>query len=63
MYHFNGYFDDRQGDYLQRMKQNTGIGISEYLRRLLDYSIREEIVNELVPAMSGQLQVYIGDVK
>lgn len=40
---------------LQALSQQTGWLTSEWIRAMLDHGCQEEIVNELMPAMSGQM--------
>lgn len=38
---------------LRAIQEATQIPISEFVRRVFDYCLRPEIVNELIPTMSG----------
>lgn len=57
MYHVNSYLPDRQGESLQKLKDLTGLSISEFTRRLFDYGLQEKVLDEIIPTMSGQLQL------
>jgi hypothetical protein len=49
--------EERHREELSRVCLQTNLGRSELLRRILDYSLQVCHVNQLVPAMSGQIQL------
>mgnify|MGYP001558573839 CR=1 FL=1 len=42
---------------IQNLSQQTGDSQSNWLRRMIDYCYRTEVLNQMVPYLSGQLQV------
>ena len=38
---------------LSGLKDRTGLSMSELLRRIVDYSLVDHRLNEIIPAMSG----------
>lgn len=57
MYHLNSYIPDRQGQELQSLKERSGLSLSELIRRILDNSLREHVLNDIIPPMSGHLNI------
>ncbi len=47
----------RQQEDLRYLQRQTGLGISELVRRMLDNCLQEDSLNRLVPNMSGQIRV------
>jgi hypothetical protein len=54
---FNHFWSERQADTLELLKEQTGLTKSEIIRRMFDYCCSAEVLNTLVPAMSGHLRV------
>jgi hypothetical protein len=48
---------DRQIEALKDLKVQTGITSSEWLRRMIDYCLQDQILNQLAPALSGHISV------
>jgi hypothetical protein len=48
---------ERQIETLQELKERTDIGVSDWVRQLLDYSLQPKVLNEIKPTMSGYLSV------
>ena len=49
--------EERHYNDLDQVTQVTGLGRSEILRRILDYSLQNTHLNMLVPSMSGQIHL------
>ncbi len=48
---------DRQRDGLRVVSVETGLSVAEILRRMVDFCFRDEVLNQLVPCMSGQVNI------
>lgn len=48
---------ERQKQQLLEAKEQTGLSLSELLRRMMDHCLTTGVMNELVPSMSGRLEV------
>lgn len=57
MRNYNQRMPERQIDALRALREQTGLSVSELIRRMFDYCIRDHVFNEIVPAMSGQVSV------
>ncbi len=57
MYKLNIQILDRQADALKSVTRQTNLGLAEFVRRCLDHCLQERVLNQLVPALSGQLQL------
>ena len=55
MWHFNTKLPDHQENAIKRLKEQVGLTYSELVRRMFDYSLRPQVLNEIIPSMSGQL--------
>ncbi len=40
---------------IRSLQSQTGLGMSELVRRMLDLSLQKDSLNQIVPTMSGQL--------
>lgn len=50
-------FSERQMSDLRELSTITELSMSELLRRMVDYCVRTEAMDRVVPCMSGRLQV------
>ncbi len=57
MRRFNQYMPERQIEQFRALAQQTEIPVSELMRRMFDHCFREEVLNTIVPALSGRLEV------
>ncbi len=48
---------DRHSERLRDLSEVTQLSQAELLRRMMDQCFQEKVLNELVPAMSGQLSL------
>ena len=55
MFHINVFIPDRHHDTITGVSAQAGLTKSEFVRRLFDYSLRADRLNEIIPAMSGKL--------
>lgn len=53
---YSHWIPDQQMARLRSVSTETGITVSELMRRMYDYCLQGKVLNELVPAMSGQIQ-------
>lgn len=54
MYHFNCYLPDRHQQMLRTVSDRAEMTYSELIRRMLDYCSQGDVLNKIVPSMSGQ---------
>lgn len=47
----------RQQDAIRDLHEQTGLGMSELVRRMFDFCLSQPTLNQLVPNMSGQIHV------
>lgn len=52
---FTLYVPERQLDEFRHLSAVTDEPIAEIMRRVWDYGLRETVLNEIIPCMSGQL--------
>jgi hypothetical protein len=50
-------FDSRHCQALQDLSRQTGDSQSAWLRQMIDYCYRPNVLNEMVPHMSGRIQI------
>lgn len=55
MYHFNLFFPNRQMDRLRQTSLQGDLSIAELIRRLADFGMRPENLNQILPHLSGQI--------
>lgn len=55
--HFNLLIPERQWEHLSNISTQTEIKISELMRRILDYGLKQQVLNEIIPSMSGQIKI------
>lgn len=53
-YHLNLICPPGMGTTLHRVSEQSQLSISDLVRRMVDYCVKEPILNEVVPCMSGQ---------
>lgn len=56
MRHLNVQVPDRHRDKMETLQSQTGLTLSELMRRMFDYCLQPQVLNMLVPCMSGQMQ-------
>jgi len=57
MNRINYNFLPQHREALQSLSQQTGDSQSLWLRRMIDYCYRPEILNQMIPYASGKIQV------
>lgn len=50
---------ERQVELFQDLAKDTGINISELKRRMYDFCFQERVINEIIPSMSGNIQINV----
>lgn len=48
---------ERHDRVLHQLSAQTGTSMSEWVRRMLDYCTQPRVLNEMVPCLSGQIQI------
>lgn len=48
---------DPQQEALNWLSDKTDLSFSELMRRWIDYGLQETVLNEVIPSMSGNLQI------
>ena len=56
MVRMNHYLTSSQVEDLRGRSEQTGYCVAEILRKMVDYCLREDRMNELIPVMSGQMR-------
>jgi hypothetical protein len=51
----NFILPDRYAQELRQVAQQTGLTLTEVLRRMMDHCLQGPVLNQLVPCMSGSL--------
>lgn len=54
---FNLFLPEHQTQAFNRLSEQTKLSVAELMRRIFDQALNAEALNNLVPAMSGQLQL------
>lgn len=49
---------ERYVDNFQNLAKETGITVSELKRRMYDFCFQEKILNEMLPSLSGSIQIH-----
>ncbi len=57
MWHVNTYLPDRLEVNLKNVLDQTQLGTSDMLRRMIDYCLQQQRMNDIVPSMSGQIKI------
>lgn len=59
MERLNFFFPGRQAEGLRSLAHQTELSSSELLRRMVDYCLKGNVLNELVPQLSGNISLSI----
>ena len=51
------WVSDRQMGMLREVSEQTSLSVSEVMRRMYDHCLQPVVLNQLVPSMSGQINV------
>jgi len=54
---YNQYMETYQIDKFESLRNQTGISVSELMRRMFDLCLTDNVVNQIIPCMSGQISV------
>lgn len=52
---YNLRMEREQLEALSQLRQQTGITVSELMRKMVVYCTQGQVINEVIPCMSGQL--------
>jgi hypothetical protein len=54
---YSHWIPDRQMDAFRDLQLQTGVTVSETMRRMYDFCFSEPVMNQLFPSMSGQIRL------
>ncbi len=54
---YSHWIPDRQMDHFRELQTQTGVCVSETMRRMYDLCFSEPIISQLFPSMSGQIKL------
>ena len=60
MTRFNLFIPDRQLNTFYKLSQDTGLAVADLMRRMYDYCLREPVLCDIVPCMSGTATLKVG---
>lgn len=53
----NQFLLERQLEQFKTLSELTEISVSELMRRMFDHCLRADVLNTIVPAMSGHMEI------